>query len=44
MVLVCGEELVEIHILDNGNLEKQMVMEYILGSMVIGMKDNSKRV
>ena len=44
MVQVCGEEQKVIHILDNGNSEKQMVMEYILGLMVIGMKDNSRRV
>jgi hypothetical protein len=43
-VQVCGEELEVILILANGNLEKQMAMEFILGSMVIDTKDSLRHV
>lgn len=33
-----GKELKEIHMLESGNLEKQMVMEYTLGLMEIAIK------
>jgi hypothetical protein len=39
-VLECGKEQKVIHILENGNLEKLMVMELIHGLMVIDMKAN----
>lgn len=41
-VQVCGEEQKVIHTLDNGNLEKQTVMECIPGSMETDIKDNLK--
>ncbi len=40
MVLEFGEDLKEILILANGKMEKLMDMEYILGLMVIDIKDN----
>lgn len=39
--LGCGGELKEIHILGSGKMGKLMDMEFILGSMGIGIKDNS---
>jgi hypothetical protein len=44
MDLVCGKDKEGIHILENGNLEKQMVMVFIHGLMAIDMKVNSNNV
>ena len=44
MALECGKEPKETLMLVNGNLEKQMAMEFTLGSMVIDMKVNLKIV
>lgn len=44
MVQVCGEDLKEIAILDNGVSEKHMDMEFILGLMEIDIKVNLKIV
>lgn len=38
MVRGCGEDQEEIHILENGRMEKLMDMAFILGSMVINIK------
>jgi hypothetical protein len=38
--LVFGEEVKEIHILGNGKMVEQMVMEYIHGLMEIDIKEN----
>jgi hypothetical protein len=40
----CGEELLEIHIKENGNSGKQKVLEFIHGLMEINMKGNLKIV
>ncbi len=42
MVLECGEGIEEIPIKVSGSLANLRVMGYILGLMVINMKDNSK--
>ena len=44
MALECGKEPKETLMLVNGNLEKQMAMEFTLGSMVIDIKVNLKIV
>ena len=44
MAQVYGQEEKEILILDNGKKEKLMVMEFILGSMEIVIKDSLKTV
>ena len=35
----CGEVFLGTHILDNGKIQKQMVMVFINGKMEIDMKD-----
>lgn len=42
MALECGEDIEEIPIKVNGSSVNLRAMEYILGLMVINMKDNSK--
>lgn len=44
MVMEFGKDSMEIHILENGDNLRQKVMAFILGKMVIGMKENGKYV
>jgi len=44
MVLECGEVSKEIHIKDNGEMEKLKDMVFIHGRMEINIKDNSNNV
>jgi len=44
MAQVCGLEPKEIITSDNGNLARPMDMEFMFGSMEIGMKDNSNNL
>lgn len=43
-VMVYGKDYLEIHILENGKIVKQMGMEFILGRMATVMKGNGEIV